>query len=785
MLANYFKIALRNLFRQKVYSFINISGLAVGMACFILISLWVQDELSYDQFHQNKDRLCKVITKVSRDKINTYSSWRLGPALKEKYPEIVDFCRIRFREGSPVKYGEKTFIEENFYLADPSLFSMFTFPFIKGDPGSALDKLNSIVLTEETARRYFGDDEPIGKILQVARYQSDFVVSGVIKNIPRNSHINFDLVARIELMGKQRLESWEFTGFSYVLLGKNTDRVFVTQKIANFYRDVVNPESHYTPVLQPLTQIRLYEWGKPGIIKQVYIFSIIAVFILIIACINFMNLSTARSSKRAKEVGLRKVNGSTRIQLIRQFLGESVLLSFLALAFALALVELVLPAFNRFTGKELSTIGSISGIMIILIVGLVFLTGFLSGSYPALLLSSLQPALILKGKFSGSPRGLFFRKLLVIFQFSVSIALIFCTTVVYNQLQYVQEKDLGYDKELMVTISLPADPSLQNQFDRYKNELLNLSGVLNVTAAASLPMQVGEWIEIDWEGNTGDDFLPVNYTMVDYNFFDTFNMELVEGRAFSKEFPPDEIEAVIINESALSAMEVDSPVGTRVYFAHPAFEESFRQVKIIGVVKDFHFRPLHETIRPFIFRIYRPWLAYIFIKIRPENVEKTLRNIEAISSRIAPHYPFRYDFLDETYNRLYNFETKTGQLFRVFASVTIIIACLGLFGLASYTSEQKTKEIGIRKVLGANMAGIFFMLSREFLKWVLLANLIAWPIAFFIMAGWLQNFAYRTEIGFEIFLFSGMVALLIAIATVSYHAIKAAFANPVAALRYE
>jgi putative ABC transport system permease protein len=501
MLTNYFKIAFRNLLRQKGYSIINIAGLAIGMACFILISLWVQDELSFDQFHQNKERLFKVLTKHSSDKIYTYSSWRLGPALKEKYPEIIDFCRIRFREGSPVKYGDKIFIEENFYLSDPSLFTMFTFPFVKGDPETALDHLNSIVLTEETARRYFGDEEPVGKTLYVARYQSEFIVTAVIENIPRNSHINFDLVARIELMGKQRLESWEFTGFSYVLLGEKVERSGVDRKIANFYREAVNPESRYTPVLQPLTRVRLCEWGKPGIIIQVYIFSIIALFILMIACINFMNLSTARSSKRAKEVGLRKVNGATRVQLIRQFLGEAVLLSFLALVFALALVELVLPAFNNFAGKELSTLGSISGLMVTLIVGLVLLTGVLAGSYPALLLSSLQPALILKGKFSGSLRGLLFRKLLVIFQFSISIGLIFATTVVFNQLQFVQEKDLGYDRELMVTVSLPADPGLQNQFDTYKNELLKLSGVLNVTAAAALPARVGEWIEINWWEN--------------------------------------------------------------------------------------------------------------------------------------------------------------------------------------------------------------------------------------------------------------------------------------------
>lgn len=783
MFKNYLMIAFRNIRRNKGYSFINIAGLAIGMACFILISLWVRDELSYDRFHEHKDRIFKVITKTNTGDVWTTSSWALGPALKERYPDIVEFSRVWFWHRSLVRTGDKRFVEQNFYLADPSIFTMFTFPFVKGDPETSLANMNSIVITEETARRYFGEDDPLGQVLHVVSYQSDFIVTGVIKNIPENSHMQFDLVARIELMGQQRLESWEFTGYSYVMLSPDVPVDEVNQKISNFYREVIDPELTATPILQPLTRIHLYETGEPGIIKQVAIFSVIAVFILIIACINFMNLNTAKSARRAREVGMRKVTGASRIQLVKQFLGETILLSFLALAIALVLVELAIPVYNGFTGKNLSVINGVNSAVVLILICIAPLTGILAGSYPAIFLSSFQPAYVLNKQFSQTSKGALFRKILIIFQFSVSIGLFICTTVVYKQLHLVQKKDLGFDREFVVT--MPNNPDLRNRFDTFKNELLREEGILNVTAAASRPTEVGQSIAINWEGNAEEEFLPIGYTMVDYDFFETFDMEFVQGRSFSREFASDGSEACIINERAQAEMGITSPLGTRVYFAHPALEESFRYVRIIGVVKDFHFRSMHELIGPFIFRIYRPWHSYVFIKIKPENVPETLQRIENISVKFAPDYPFQYEFLDEAFVKLYQSERQMGRLFNVFGILAIFISCLGLFGLASYTAEQKTKEIGVRKVLGASVAGIVLSLSKEFTKWVLVANLVAWPVAYFVMREWLQGFAYRTGLTLGIFILSAILAFIVALITVGHQSIKAALTNPVESIKYE
>ena len=785
MLNNYLKIAFRNLVREKGYTLINIGGLALGMACFILILLWVRDELSYDRFHRYQQRIYKVLTETESGNMITHSSWRLGPALKARYPEIDDFCRIRFQESSPVKYGDKIFVEQDFFLADPSLFTMFSFPFIQGNPQTALKELNSLVMTETTARRYFGNAEPLGQVVFVARYQADFVITGVIRDIPENSHIRFDMVTRLEWMGNQRLESWEFTGFTYLLLKEAAQPEALSQKMVNFYREEVNPESTYRPLLQPLNQVHLYEWGVPGIVQQVRMFSLIALFILLIAGINFMNLSSARSARRAREIGLRKVNGATRGQLIGQFIGESLLLSGIALLLALALVELLLPGFNRFTGKSLRIAGSSDRLLLPVLAALPLVTGILAGLYPAFLLSSFHPARILRGQLASQGNGSRFRRLLVIVQFAIAIGLIVSTAVIFQQLHYVQEKDLGFNRDRVMTIALPDDPALQRQYDPFKNALRSIPGVQNVSASASLPIRVGEWIGIDWEGNPEEDFLPVNYTMVDYDFFETFQMEIVQGRSFSMAHPGDESTACIINESALRAMGLADPLGTPVYFAHPAFPESLRQVEIIGVVKDFHFRSLHRDIGPFIFRIYRPWLFNMYVRIAPEQIPETLEKIAATARQAAPGYPFRYTFLDDEYRELYQSEQQMGQLMRIFGFLAITISCLGLLGLAAHTTTQRTREIGVRKVLGASVSAIVLRLTGEFIRWVLLANLIAWPMAYIFLHRWLADFSYRIHISIWNFLMAGALTLFIAVLTVSYQAIKAARANPVVSLRHE
>ncbi len=783
MLKNYLKVAFRSIIRQKTHTIINVSGLAIGMACCILISLWVREQLSYDQFHENKNQIFRVNTVTEEYGLVTSSSWRLGPALKELYPEIEDFTRIWPWSRSLVKYEDKKFDEPNFYLADPAFFTIFSFPFIKGTPATALAHKNSIVLTAETAKRYFGEEDPLGKLIHVRLYDSNFEVTGIIENIPKNSSLQFDLLARVDLMPQQRLQSWEFTGFTAVMLHKDSNDKAVNQKIADFYRTHVEPESNYQPVLQPLTKVHLYWSGEPGIIKQVYVFSTVSVFVLLLACINFMNLSTASASRRAREVGIRKVTGAQKNQLVFQFISESMIISFLALLLALGIVELILPFFNDIAGAQLTLLSGQTTTTLVLLPGVAFLTGIVAGSYPAFLLSSFKPARILRGSLFRGKGTATSRRILTIFQFTISVGLIICTLVVRSQLSLIQDIELGLDREFVLT--LPNNLDLNKNFESYKSALLEISHIENVTASAALPTDVGNYIEVNWEGHLEQDQVAMAYTMVDYDFFRTFDMKLVQGRAFSREYATDEAQACIINETAADLMGLESPVGKQVYFDHPAFEEPFKHVRIIGVVNDFHFRSLHESIGPFIFRVYRPWHSFVYLRIKPQNLNNTIGDIRKITEKFAPEYPFNYWFLDDSYDRLYQSELRTGKIFDAFASLAILISCLGLLGLASYTVEQRTKEIGVRKVLGASVTRILIMLSKEFTKWVLLANIIAWPLAWIAMNSWLENFAYRMEIGWWIFALAGGIALVIALITVSTKAVKAALANPVDALRYE
>ena len=784
MFKNYLKITLRNFKKQKIYSFINLSGLSLGLACFVLISLWARYELSYDQFHTKKDRIFRILNGTDDGNFGTSVSYALGPELEQNYPEIELSCRVWPWHRSLVRYQDNHYDERDFYLADPSLFSIFTIPFVKGSPETALEDLNSIVISESAAKRYFGDDDPLGKVLYIAENDVDMVVTGVIEDLPRNSSLRFDLVARVEYLGEDRIRRWgEWVSHSYVLLHPDANEEEVEEKIAGIYEAHLSNKPNYKPVLQPFTKVHLYAYGQPGLIKQVAIFSIIAIFILAIACINFMNLSTARSARRAKEVGLRKVTGANRLQLIKQFLGESLLLSYLALGMAVILVQLVLPVFNTFTGKQLSLTGGTSNYFVFLIFVIVPLTGLLAGYYPAFCLSSFQPVDVLKEK-SGSAAGRSsFRRILVVFQFSISIGLIIATIIVSKQLQFIRKRDLGLDRQHVVT--LMNNPDLNSRFDMFKAELEREPGILHVTAAAQRPMDVGQGITIAWEGRQDVSRLSVKYTVVDYDFFKTFNMKLVEGRAFSKAITSDATEACIINESLKKTIDTESILNKQIYFNHPDFSEPNRYVRVIGVVKDFHSESLHRAIRPFIFRIHRPFHQYVFIKIDSQDIQGVLDRIEQTFKRFVPDYPFSYRFLDEAFEEQYRTEKQLGQLFQVFGAFAIFISCLGLFGLAAYTAEQKTKEIGIRKVLGATVTDIILYLSRQFVRWVLVSNLIAWPIAYFIMNRWLNGFAYRIQIGIPIFIGSALVMLIIALFTVSIQAIKAALANPVDSLKYE
>lgn len=784
MFKNYLKIALRNINRHKVFSFINLAGLAIGMACFILIVLWIQNELSFDKFHVNKDRLFRIQNKLPSGNYANSLTYALPPALKEKYPEVEEMARVWPWHRSLVKYQDKSFDEENYYLTDPGFFKMFSFPFIHGNPETALPDKYSVVLTQKTALRYFGNENPVGKILYLAAHDADFKVTGVIANIPSNSHLQFDMVSRVEWLGEDRLARWrEWVAPAYVLLHSDASADSVNTKIAGIYKEIIDPEYGVEPVLQPLTKVHLFQYGRTGSIVRVYIFSIIAVFILVMACINFMNLSTAQSTQRAREVGLRKVLGASRAQVARQFLGEAVLFSFLSMLLALYCVWAVLPAFNNFTAQSLTLFsGSNVSIFLILFFTVLF-TGIVAGSYPALFLSSFQPVKTLKSRMTKNSGGSVFRKVLIIFQFTISIGLIVCTLIVSKQLRYVQNRDLGLNREHVVTLN--NNPDLEKRFDVFKQELKSKSGILNVTSAAQMPMQVGQSVPMNWEGNPNVDPELWAYTMADYDFFETFDMKIVQGRSFSKNYPTDEKSACIINETASRRLGLENPIGTNINFGHMALDPSLRNLRIIGVVKDFHYRSMYNNIGPFLFRIYKPYHFYVFIKVDGNQITDALQNIKTVFAKYAPDYPFRFNFLDEAFNRQYASDMELRRLFNLFSVLSIIVACLGLFGLVSFTVEQKTKEIGIRKVLGAQVSDIVILTTKEFLKWIAVANLIAWTIGYYLMTQWLNNFVYKVSIGPVVLLMASGLALLVVFITISYQTVKAALANPVDSLRYE
>ena len=783
LFGNFVKFTLRKIKTQKGLSFLNIAGLSIGMACFIILALWIQDEKSYDRFHDRKDRIFRIVSKAEDHPIMSSTSWRLAPFLKDKIGEIEDFCRIRMNNASLVKYGNRRIHEQKYYLADPSIFRIFTFPFVAGDPKTALSQLDSIVITKDTANRHFGQDNPIGKKLHVLQFNAEFEVTGVIENIPRRSHIQFDLISRIEWMGEERMDSWEPSGFTYVMLYPSAIPNEVNRKFEHCVTELEGQELLLAPVLQPLTRVHLYENRETGSGRKIYLFSVLAAFVLILACINFTNLSTARSIKTAKEVGIRKVIGATRRQIFFHFLGEHVVLSLLALLSSLFLIVLTLPAVNRFLGTELKFSAMFNVLFLLALIGLVSITSILSGSYPAVFLSSFRPARVLKGKFNLGTRSLPFRKILITFQFSVAVGFIICSLIVHKQLRLIKEKDLGFNRDSVVTVS--NNEELMPRFTKFKEKLLEEPDILNVTASSSRPILVRDEVHIRLKDSSEDVSLTAAYSMVDFDFFETFGMEIVWGRPFSKEFPEDRTRTCVINESAAREMGLEFPLGKTIYFDHPDFADSFKELEVIGVVKDFHFRSMHQAIGPFIFRHYRLWHFSVFIRIKPGSIQETLERVESIYEEFSPHHAFYYEFLDDAFQEIYLSEMQQGYVFSFFGVVAILISCLGLFGLASYTAEQKTKEIGIRKVFGATVPGIVLSLTKEFTQGVLMANFITWPIAYFVMSRWLRNFVYRTNLGLDVFIASALLTLFTALLTVVFRAVKAASADPVEPLRYE
>lgn len=781
MISNYIKTAIRSILRNKIFSLINITGLSIGLACFILIFLWVKDEIGYDRFHENADQLFRIITRDHEDPdfIWTTSPTPLAPLLKEEFPEVISYTRY-WSFSALVKYEEKHFFEDEIKLVDPYFFEMFSFPFIIGEKETALPNPDAVVLTESTARKYFGEKNPIGKMLNVLD-NIDLTVTALIKDPPKNSHMRFTMLAHMDHVPEYRRTSWASDYPSYIMIHDKFTEEEVNQKIEGIFR-TIDPDNTDYPVLQNVTEIYLNENGVPGKLIHVYTFSIIAILVLIIACINFMNLSTARSAKRAREVGLRKIVGASRSQLFKQFIGESAFFSFIALFIAWILVELFRPVFSTLAGKDIE-IEYLDPVLILSILIILIFTALLSGSYPALILSSFKSVHFLKGEKIQHPGSKTLRNILVIFQFFISVVLIICTTVIYKQLWYIQNKDLGLNKENILV--LPFIEIMAPKFDDIKNDLLQNPNIYYVSGVSNLPTNVIAHVSLNWEGNKNDEGIGIDYMMVDYDLIEVMEMEMLYGRSFSEEFAGDDSIAYIINETAYKRMGINNPIGHPVVFQHPYFPERFSRGKIIGVVKDFHHRPLRKFIIPLAMRMYRPWYNYLVVKINPEDIQETISYIQASARKFAPEYPFVYSFYKDEINALYSPERKIGDIVKYFAILSIFISCLGLFGLASFTAEQYTKQIGIRKVNGASVTSIIFLLIRDFAKWVGLALILGCPVAWIIIKKILANYAYKTEILWWIFLVTALLVSFIGLFTVIVQAVKTATRNPAESLRYE
>jgi len=782
MFRNYFKIALRNILKQKGYSIINVLGLALGIAMCILILCWAQYETSFDTFHEKSDSLYLI---RSREQYGSElfegsgSVPALGPALKTEYPEVVNAVRLtNGQRETLMAFGEKKF-KENIQMADASVFELFTFSFTKGNPQDAFSDPYVVVMSEKIASKFFDDSDPVGKIITLDN-QYDLRVVGVMKDIPRNSTIRFDVWVPIQMSREwyreNYIDTWYNMAFrTYVELADGVSYDVFNGKIKDRVRRM-DPDTIIEPFLYPFKDVYLKLWGGGD---QIRTFVIIALFVLVIACINFMNLTTARSARRAKEVGLRKVVGAQRNQLMKQFFGESMLITVFSLLVAILLAELFLPTFRALTERPLQTryFGNI--VFLAGIVGITLLAGILAGIYPALFLSGFRPIRVLRDTGLANAKGGWLRKILVVVQFALSIMLIIGTTVIYNQTRFMKTKQLGFDQEHLVYIRVEGD--LEQNYESMKTELLRQPNIQNVTVTSHSPTGI-YWNGQDWEWEGRDPAVNplVTYFYVDEDAAGTFKMELAEGRFHSKAFSSSGSD-VVINERFASIMGTESPVGKRI--SHD--DESYR---IIGVIKDFHYKPVYREIGPIILFSEisgRTRTNFMFIRIRPVDIQETIDFLKKTALKFNPEFPFEYRFLDEDYDRMYRWAEQMGEAVRIFAVMAIFISCLGLFGLAAFMAEQRTKEIGVRKVLGASVSGVVLLLTKEFTKWVLVSSIIAWPIAYWIMHRWLQDFAYRTAVGLGTLVLSTGMALFVAWVTVSYQSLKVARTNPVDALRYE
>ena len=813
MIKNYFKIAWRNLIKNKTFSFINIAGLAIGFAGFLLIGLYVLDEISYDRFNEKANRIYRINSDLrfgGTDLKLAVTSDPMGATLKNDYPQVEQFVRIYASDGPKfIKKGTEYIRENDVVFADSTVFDVFTFPLIYGNSKTALDKPNTVAISETAARKFFGTTDALGKTLEVGlRDKILFNITAVYKDMPKNTHFHFEMMfsmANVEY-GFGNFLSNNFS--TYIVLKEGTDYKIFEKNFDEVIAKYIMPQAkqfmqissmdafkkagnNLEYSLIPLTDIHLKsdrfpELGTNGNIQYVYIFSIVALFVLLLACINFMNLSTARSANRAKEVGIRKVLGTDKSTLMAQFISESCFISYLAFLVALLLTWLVLPAFNDMADKSFSfnTILSFHNLPFLLV--LPFLIGILAGYYPAIILSSFKPIAVLKGRLGRAvmPGGFSFRNVLVTFQFVTSIFLVICTMVVYKQLNYIQTKNIGFNKDQVLVVT--GTGALKNNAEVFKNEVLKISSVKNGTFAGYLPVANSSRNDNTFSKDAVMD-IKNGFNMqiwgIDQDYIPTLGMEIIKGRNFNKDFKTDS-SGVIINETTAKILGYDDPIGKKLYHSDGTPGAKTITYEVVGVVKNFHFESLRQNIGPLAMKLDRAAMAMAF-KVSTNDIPTLVKLIKTQFKSLAPEMPFKYHFLDESFEDMYRTEQRVGKVALTFAMLTIFIACLGLFGLVTYISEQRTKEVGIRKVLGASVGNITVLLTKDFIKLVAIAMVIAAPFAWLLMNKWLQDFAYRINISWWIFAVAGFTALLIALLTVSYQAIKAAVANPVKSLRTE
>ncbi len=787
MFRNYLKIAVRNLVKHKAFAVLNITGLTIGLASSILILLWVQHELSFDRFHQQSDQLYRITAEASDFK-TAVSPAAMPVGLKQEVPAIENYVRISKPVTLFLEKDDQQFEEKRIFYADPSFLDVFTFPLLKGNKQNALNQPDAILLTEAMATKYFGKENPVGQTL-VLTNRGNLTVTGVLANPPANSHLQFDFILPITTEAGNQLNTvWgNFNHYSYLLLDKNALRsatalVNLEKQIRAVYQKHI-PESTLKVAfhLQPLTAIHLHsnlqiDLAGNGNILYVKIFFVVAIFILIVACINFMNLATARSARKAKEVGLRKVVGASRFQLIIQFLGESIFLSFLSLLVAIGLVFLFLPAFNELAGTRLA-LELLNIKLVLTLLGIATATGLIAGSYPAFYLSRFQPAKVLKGPVKFTDGSQLFRNALVVTQFVVSIVLLIGTVVIYNQLQFIKSRNPGFEKSNLLYMSMTGD--IWNKQELLKTTLEKNQLTSNFAIVSELPVNIDAGTnDVVWDGKDPNSQVIFPFLSVSENFIDVFQIQLLKGRSFSTQFVADSTNYVI-NEAAMKAMGLNSENALQQPLALNG-----RKGTIIGVVKDFNFKPVHTAIEPLILELNK-WGGHVIVRAAPGKSQETIQAMENIHQQLNPNFTLTYNFLDQDMANQYVGEQRIGKIFNLFTVLAILISCLGLYGLSAFMAQQRTKEIGVRKVLGASVANILYLLSGSFTRLILIASLLALPLAWIALNKWLESFAYHITISWVIFILAPLAALLIAWITVGYESAKAALSNPVKNLRSE